>query len=129
MRARRARARAGEKATWLSWSPRRTSFFHGLRRGAELPVLALLAELVAGAHLAVAAVSIDDHLAALQRALGETPLQPYLARERGFGRFPLHGLAVGRSEERRVGKECRSRWLPDHYIKNDRESDAICSGT
>src|SRR6266516_6921696 len=22
---------------------------------------------------------------------------------------------VGRSEERRVGKECRSRWSPDHY--------------
>ncbi len=23
-------------------------------------------------------------------------------------------LAPGRSEERRVGKECRSRWSPDH---------------
>src|SRR5687768_18317740 len=23
-----------------------------------------------------------------------------------------------RSEERRVGKECRSRWAPDHYRKN-----------
>src|SRR5947207_9949015 len=23
-----------------------------------------------------------------------------------------------RSEERRVGKECRSRWAPDHYTKN-----------
>src|SRR5215216_7935989 len=23
-----------------------------------------------------------------------------------------------RSEERRVGKECRSRWSPDHYKKN-----------
>src|SRR5690554_8158410 len=27
-----------------------------------------------------------------------------------------------RSEERRVGKECRSRWSPDHYKKN-REND------
>src|SRR5688572_31525211 len=26
-------------------------------------------------------------------------------------------VAVGRSEERRVGKECRSRWSPDHYKK------------
>src|SRR5690348_17956842 len=24
------------------------------------------------------------------------------------------GLLAGRSEERRVGKECRSRWWPDH---------------
>src|SRR5438874_3954828 len=27
-----------------------------------------------------------------------------------------------RSEERRVGKECRSRWSPDHYKKNTCES-------
>src|SRR5690606_40671323 len=26
-----------------------------------------------------------------------------------------------RSEERRVGKECRSRWAPDHYKKNEGE--------
>ena len=26
----------------------------------------------------------------------------------------LVGLAMGRSEERRVGKECRSRWSPYH---------------
>src|SRR5256885_4813875 len=26
-------------------------------------------------------------------------------------------LAAGRSEERRVGKECRSRWSPDHLKK------------
>src|SRR5229473_6196043 len=26
-------------------------------------------------------------------------------------------LALGRSEERRVGKECRSRWSPYHYTK------------
>src|SRR6266496_264812 len=25
-----------------------------------------------------------------------------------------HGILVGRSEERRVGKECRSRWWPAH---------------
>src|SRR3712207_8770240 len=27
-------------------------------------------------------------------------------------------LGAGRSEERRVGKECRSRWSPYHYKKN-----------
>src|SRR5438128_10240840 len=26
---------------------------------------------------------------------------------------------AARSEERRVGKECRSRWWPDHYKKNN----------
>src|SRR5437016_14317978 len=35
------------------------------------------------------------------------------------------GVTVGhqrfaRSEERRVGKECRSRWSPDHYKKKTR---------
>src|SRR2546429_4524431 len=25
-----------------------------------------------------------------------------------------HGVSLGRSEERRVGKECRSRWSPYH---------------
>ena len=28
--------------------------------------------------------------------------------------FPAIDLPVKRSEERRVGKECRSRWSPDH---------------
>ena len=26
----------------------------------------------------------------------------------------LHGMQIARSEERRVGKECRSRWSPYH---------------
>src|SRR5256884_4610425 len=26
----------------------------------------------------------------------------------------IHGKGIGRSEERRVGKECRSRWSPYH---------------
>src|SRR3972149_7463905 len=28
------------------------------------------------------------------------------------------GKGIGRSEERRVGKECRSRWSPYHLKKN-----------
>ena len=34
--------------------------------------------------------------------------------QRAFVYFSLHGLTVDRSEERRVGKECRSRWSPYH---------------
>src|SRR5947209_12264543 len=33
----------------------------------------------------------------------------------------LYLLALGRSEERRVGKECRSRWSPAHSKKKKRE--------
>src|SRR3712207_713747 len=33
----------------------------------------------------------------------------------GYGAYRLNRrLGGGRSEERRVGKECRSRWAPDH---------------
>ena len=28
--------------------------------------------------------------------------------------FVIGGFLIGRSEERRVGKECRSRWSPYH---------------
>src|SRR5205823_14398284 len=35
--------------------------------------------------------------------------------------LPRHGR--GRSEERRVGKECRSRWSPDHEKKKRREKE------
>ena len=41
-------------------------------------------------------------------------------RGQGLGVFPALGLplaveiVLGRSEERRVGKECRSRWSPYH---------------
>src|SRR5438876_12225506 len=32
--------------------------------------------------------------------------------------WPVRGLVTSRSEERRVGKECRSRWSPSHEKKN-----------
>src|SRR5438309_8444777 len=32
--------------------------------------------------------------------------------------FIVGGLSGQRSEERRVGKECRSRWSPEHEKKN-----------
>src|SRR5256885_4716329 len=36
------------------------------------------------------------------------------ARLRGKPAIELHRVGTGRSEERRVGKECRSRWSPYH---------------
>src|SRR2546430_17366027 len=40
-------------------------------------------------------------------------------------RLEVRGLRTGlRSEERRVGKECRSRWSPDHLKKKkDKKHD------
>src|SRR5438876_1105779 len=38
------------------------------------------------------------------------------------------GLVLLRSEERRVGKECRSRGSPHHYQKRDGRSRRVCRG-
>src|SRR5579859_5652629 len=35
--------------------------------------------------------------------------------------FGANGVWTNGSEERRVGKECRSRWSPDHYKKKKNE--------
>src|SRR5687767_15364376 len=37
----------------------------------------------------------------------------------GVFRTALNQKLLDRSEERRVGKECRSRWSPEHYIRNE----------
>src|SRR5947209_20161632 len=47
----------------------------------------------------------------------------------GRGRFRsvsriAFATLLSRSEERRVGKECRSRWWPDHYKK---KRQALCA--
>src|SRR5690349_24702614 len=47
----------------------------------------------------------------------------WTAKPRPAGSFrreqsPRGRFSRVRSEERRVGKECRSRWSPDHYKKN-----------
>ena len=44
-----------------------------------------------------------------ERLIGYMPQQSIFDRS-----FPISVLEVVRSEERRVGKECRSRWSPYH---------------
>src|SRR5207253_11051350 len=55
--------------------------------------------------------ALDDAVAAYQWLLGRgiAPGRIVLAGDSAGG-----GLTVARSEERRVGKECRSRWAADH---------------
>src|SRR5690606_39946489 len=55
-------------------------------------------------------------------ALGDPIELQALDEVYGAGRDPNHALIVGsvkRSEERRVGKECRPRWAPDRGLKNE----------
>src|SRR5690554_7153208 len=66
-----------------------------------------LAELRAGAaHIAVE-LSPEDY-PVIQR---DPNLTPVLQDGLNIGYVAIH---QGRSEERRVGKECRSRWRPSH---------------
>src|SRR4051794_41337879 len=51
---------------------------------------------------------------------------PGLRARRGRGgEGARERLRGARSEERRVGKECRSRWSPDHLKKNDVEIGGV----
>src|SRR5256885_1523941 len=54
------------------------------------------------------AARVEDHLATGSAADLQTLESPA-----GWKHFPS-ALLVARSEERRVGKECRSRWSPYH---------------
>ena len=47
-------------------------------------------------------------------ALAESTYTIYYATEDLAGVTDMNGFVSGRSEERRVGKECRSRWSPYH---------------
>src|SRR5215203_766288 len=49
------------------------------------------------------------------RVLLPEPLRPTTAVREPAGRVRLSPSSTARSEERRVGKECRCRWSPDHY--------------
>ena len=54
----------------------------------------------------------DMLMAALYELLEDK--QGFLDTMNGLGLPGVHLEALGRSEERRVGKECRSRWSPYH---------------
>ena len=69
----------------------------------------------------VESTSQASALDTLGRALSEylvniEPVQQLVVLKTGAGQAQLLGLAIdrSRSEERRVGKECRSRWSPYH---------------
>src|SRR5690554_6472341 len=77
--------------------------------------------------------SLVGALPTLALILGTALLGSVLARRQGLsayrklqtdlagGRMPQDALFDGRSEERRVGKECRSRWAPEHRKRKERE--------
>src|SRR5215204_7320463 len=72
--------------------------------------------------LEVAPGNVDEEVRAAGRALGRAlaePLRADGARGHGSAVVPAsealaHIALEARSEERRVGKECRSRWSPYH---------------
>src|SRR5256885_1927822 len=64
-----------------------------------------------------AQAAIEDE--GLHRPCGQLQIladlpQPDALADPGAQAAPVHLAANGRSEERRVGKECRSRWSPYH---------------
>ena len=90
--------------------------------GVAWTLLALLATFAVG--LAIAGTQITRHFSRLSEALSARSADPTLATDSllvalGTVLVVVPGLAssvlgASRSEERRVGKECRSRWSPYH---------------
>ena len=72
------------------------------------PLLTAIAEELAGADRLPAATS-DVGLAMARRRSISSP-----AAKMAASTAPIDGVVIVRSEERRVGKECRSRWSPYH---------------
>src|SRR5690606_40316559 len=70
-------------------------------------------------------VASDDAAAEYQRILNEHGPTVFTGREEDTSTATVLAV-VGRSEERRIGKECRSRWSPEHEKKtrNSREREA-----
>ena len=62
-------------------------------------------------------VSLNDGITILELKPGNAVTIAKLRqiiKNNGFVSQEAHVIARGRSEERRVGKECRSRWSPYH---------------
>src|SRR5690349_24868149 len=103
---------------------------HELAKQYDMPTSEVIKRLnAAGLEVKAAATAVDEKLAdaaltgkpkpkaAAQNGAAKKPAAPTQARA-GFG----HGT---RSEERRVGKECRSRWAPEHEKKERRGSECV----
>src|SRR5215211_655055 len=77
---------------------------------------AQLAQVVVEDRLAAVVAGLGDQLA--DPGVGDPPLLAQQAGDLVAVRVELRGggraAVAGRSEERRVGKECRSRWSPYH---------------
>src|ERR1043166_4059967 len=91
-------------------------YWHALRPAAILKLLfRMLAVLMALASIAalllVAAISFGCYGAAMLLGRIRPLRDAYQFLSRAYDRFIYR---LGRSEERRVGKECRSRWSPYH---------------
>src|SRR5690606_40591162 len=89
--------------------------------------LVLDQEPVFARHLEVNAVEppLEGLVLFQLRALGNHRRRRFVTPAHGLEDRLLFGggklLAVLRSEERRVGKECRSRWSPDHLKKKQED--------
>ena len=67
-------------------------------------------------------VSVEQHILELTNRISKgirvysERYADFLEKDREFDKARAHAYlrAEGRSEERRVGKECRSRWSPYH---------------
>src|SRR6202034_4865148 len=94
------------------------------RRAREVVVLARPVEDEHAAVLAFLADGESWSSSALALALGtsQRTVQRALDSLAAAGKVQSFGRArARRSEERRVGKECRSRWSPDHLKKKKRK--------
>src|SRR6266849_9475109 len=102
-----------ECATYAGWLiapvgiiPERSGIFrtrrHTTAKKPQITRVSLLKMLLAGALVCSREVEIAYPVVG-GRAEPDPPL-------RVQEKFPHHGLGMRRSEERRVGKECRSRW-------------------
>ena len=71
---------------------------------------------LAAALLTVSAFADTGPKAQLKVLVKNAPEEPYYLDllEKGDYQGHTYGSGDGRSEERRVGKECRSRWSPYH---------------
>src|SRR5256886_3112775 len=81
--------------------------------GAEPPICTASLGLVGvgpGSSVGGPAIETHLHLRVVAKRLAQRPVQVHSA-SRHDDEEGMHGL---RSEERRVGKECRSRWSPYH---------------